>query len=281
MESSLTFDRAVEFYDKTRGLPDDVMERVLELIRPHLKSRSCIEIGVGTGRFALPLAAAGVEIVGIDLSEPMLRRLIAQREGDRPAVVLCNALRLCFDDATFDTGLACHVFHLIPEWKQALAEHLRVVRPGGVIAHDYGDFGHYEWRELMSEFLATAGLPEKHRGANEAEEVDDAARTLGAEVEVLEPIHGVRRISLARSIKGLERGTFSITWGADDVTRKRAADHVRAWAQERFGDLEVEREIPFVVRWRLYRLPIRVSGPPPAPSYMPATSRQDRDRRLR
>ena len=252
---SLTFDRAVEFYDKTRGLPDDVMARVLEQLRPHLEGASCIEIGVGTGRFALPLAEAGVGMVGIDLSEPMLRRLIARRTAERPVVALCDALRLCFGDATFGSGLACHVFHLIPEWKLALGELLRVVRPGGLIAHDYGDFGHYEWRELMSEFLRAAGLPEKHRGANEAEEVDAAARELGAEVEVLDPIHGVRRVSLARSIQGLERGTFSITWEADDDTRKRAALHARMWAQERFGDLDIEREIPFDVRWRLYRIP--------------------------
>ena len=252
---SLTFDRAVEFYDKTRGLPNDVMDRVLDLLLPHLKQRSCIEIGVGTGRFALPLTAAGVNLVGIDLSEPMLRKLIEQRDGQRPTVAIANALRLPFTDRSFDSGLACHVFHLIPEWKAALDELFRVVTLGGVVAHDYGDFGHYEWRELMSEFLAAAGLPEKHRGANEAEEVDEAARALGAEVEILESIRGARRISLARSIKGLERGTFSITWGADHATRKAAADHVRVWARDRFGDLEEEREIPYDVRWRIYRIP--------------------------
>ena len=35
-----------------------------------------LEIGVGTGRVSLPLAQAGMEIVGIDLFEPMLLSLI-------------------------------------------------------------------------------------------------------------------------------------------------------------------------------------------------------------
>ncbi|HEV3472380.1 MAG TPA: class I SAM-dependent methyltransferase, partial [Actinomycetota bacterium] len=156
---SLTFDRAVEFYDKTRGLPDDVMEQVLALLTSRLRGGTCIEIGVGTGRFAIPLAEAGVEVTGIDLSEPMLRKLLERRQGTQPAVALAHALQLPFADGTFSSGLACHVFHLIPDWKDALAEMFRVISPGGVIAHDYGDFGHYEWRELLSEFLSAAGLP--------------------------------------------------------------------------------------------------------------------------
>lgn len=185
----------------------------------------------------------------------MLRKLIERRTGTIPAVAVADARALPFPDETFGSGLACHVFHLIPEWKDALGELLRVVGGEGVVAHDYGDFGHYEWRELMSRFLSEAGLPERHRGANEVEEVDAAARALGAEVELLDAVHGVRRASLARSIQGLERGTFSITWGADDDTRKRAAEATRVWAEERFGNLEEEREIPFKVRWRLYRIP--------------------------
>ena len=38
-----------------------------------------LEIGVGTGRVSLPLAQAGMEIVGIDLFEPMLK--VAQRKA--------------------------------------------------------------------------------------------------------------------------------------------------------------------------------------------------------
>ena len=38
-----------------------------------------LEIGVGTGRIALPLARQGMEVVGIDLNEPMLK--VAQRKA--------------------------------------------------------------------------------------------------------------------------------------------------------------------------------------------------------
>lgn len=252
---SLTFDRAVQFYDKTRGLPEEAMRATLEMLAPHLRGRSCLEIGVGTGRFALPLSDAGIEMVGIDLSDAMLRKLIEQRTAEAPRVAQADATGLPFADATFEAGFACHVFHLIPPWKDALSELFRVMEPGAVVLHNFGHFGDDDWREIMHRFLDLAGLPRRHRGANEAEEVDDAARELGAGVEFLEVIKATRPGSIARSIDAMERGTFSITWGADDATRKKAAAEVRRWAEERFGDLTIEREVPLEDRWRLYRLP--------------------------
>ncbi|MEO6652198.1 MAG: class I SAM-dependent methyltransferase [Ilumatobacteraceae bacterium] len=41
-----------------------------------------LEFAIGTGRVALPLAARGVEVHGIELSEPMLRQLRGKPEGD-------------------------------------------------------------------------------------------------------------------------------------------------------------------------------------------------------
>ena len=46
-----------------------------------------LELGVGTGRLAIPLAAAGAEIWGIDSSEPMLSRLRAKPGADRVTAV--------------------------------------------------------------------------------------------------------------------------------------------------------------------------------------------------
>jgi predicted TPR repeat methyltransferase len=47
-----------------------------------------LELGIGTGRIALPLAARGVEVHGIDLSEPMVAKLRAKPGGDRIAVTI-------------------------------------------------------------------------------------------------------------------------------------------------------------------------------------------------
>jgi len=47
-----------------------------------------LELGIGTGRLALPLAERGVEVHGIDASEPMVAGLRAKPGGDRIPVVV-------------------------------------------------------------------------------------------------------------------------------------------------------------------------------------------------
>jgi SAM-dependent methyltransferase len=47
-----------------------------------------LELGIGTGRIALPLARRGVEVYGIDASAAMVERLRAKPGGDRLAVVI-------------------------------------------------------------------------------------------------------------------------------------------------------------------------------------------------
>src|SRR5438876_10493017 len=47
-----------------------------------------LELGIGTGRIALPLAARGIRVHGIDLSEAMVARLRAKPGGDAVAVTI-------------------------------------------------------------------------------------------------------------------------------------------------------------------------------------------------
>jgi ubiquinone/menaquinone biosynthesis C-methylase UbiE len=66
---SICFDQAADYYDQTRSLPSKGRDQVLEILTAELgDSHLCLDVGVGTGRIALPLAAAGVRIIGLDLS---------------------------------------------------------------------------------------------------------------------------------------------------------------------------------------------------------------------
>lgn len=53
-----------------------------------------LELGVGTGRVALPLAEAGVEVHGIDASEAMIERLLAKRGSERIRVLVGDMAEL-------------------------------------------------------------------------------------------------------------------------------------------------------------------------------------------
>src|SRR2546430_25053 len=64
---SIGFDRAVDYYDRTRGLSDSAMGEVVRRLKGELVGRGrCLEIGVGTGRMALPLQGEGVVMAGVD-----------------------------------------------------------------------------------------------------------------------------------------------------------------------------------------------------------------------
>ena len=69
-----------------------------------------LELGCGTGRISIPLARAGVPLVGLDRSEPMLARARARRAraalGRRLALVRGDIRALPFPAAAFDMVLA-------------------------------------------------------------------------------------------------------------------------------------------------------------------------------
>lgn len=81
---AVNFDRAAAFYDETRGFPIGVERQVAQLITKTAgltpESR-VLEIGIGTGRIARPLAQYVRGIVGVDLSRAMLQRLLAQSQA--------------------------------------------------------------------------------------------------------------------------------------------------------------------------------------------------------
>ena len=74
-------DRMAEVYDEWFGTPADAEEAVAFL--GDLAGRGpALELGIGTGRVALPLAEKGIEVHGIDASEAMVERLRAKPGGD-------------------------------------------------------------------------------------------------------------------------------------------------------------------------------------------------------
>ena len=95
-----------------------------------------LEVGVGTG-ISLPSYAPESRIIGVDLSEPMLRkaqeRVAAQTCRNVEGLAVMDAQRLAFADASFDVVVGQYVITVVPSPEATLDEFLRVVRPGGEI----------------------------------------------------------------------------------------------------------------------------------------------------
>jgi ubiquinone/menaquinone biosynthesis C-methylase UbiE len=95
-----------------------------------------LEIGVGTGRIALPFVQIGADYTVADLSLPMMgvlrKKIAAISEGvGRLKLALAYAMALPFADASFDVIIMIHLLHLVSDWRQTLRECRRVLSDGG------------------------------------------------------------------------------------------------------------------------------------------------------
>src|SRR5947209_6382342 len=85
-EPMLSFgEDTAEIYDEVpRGDEEDAVAFLAELAG----GGPALELAIGTGRIALPLAARGIRVDGIDLSEAMVARLRAKPGGDQISVTM-------------------------------------------------------------------------------------------------------------------------------------------------------------------------------------------------
>lgn len=100
------------------------------------KGGRVLDVGVGTG-LELPMFDPSLEIVGVDLSLPMLRRAAHRtREAGLNAVAglaVMDACRLAFAEECFEAIVAPYVLTVLPRPEASLDEWLRVLKPGGEI----------------------------------------------------------------------------------------------------------------------------------------------------
>jgi SAM-dependent methyltransferase len=247
---SVAFDRAAGYYDETRGLPPAVAERVADRIEAAAgPAARLLEIGVGTGRIALPLHRRGRQLLGVDLSVPMLRRYRAKAAalGLRPPPLLrADATRLPLRDASVDAVLEVHVLHLIPTWRAALAEVRRVLAPGGLVLVGRG--GHREAHGPRSETLRRFERLAQEAGGGPPRlgAVDVPARVaelvpLGGTAEALEPVVWDDQDSYAHALELVERRLFSYMWRLPDEVWRAASGRLRAELEAAHPDLDAPR----------------------------------------
>jgi SAM-dependent methyltransferase len=94
-----------------------------------------LDVGCGTGNFALPAARAGASVTGVDFAPNLLRQARERAAGEGLGIRLDegDAQELPYDDGAFDTVVSMFgaMFAASPE--RAGAELVRVCRPGGRI----------------------------------------------------------------------------------------------------------------------------------------------------
>ncbi|ONI86576.1 SAM-dependent methyltransferase [Actinosynnema sp. ALI-1.44] len=203
------------------------VQPVVDFLKGLAGDGSALELGIGTGRIALPLSRAGVAVHGIDLSEEMLDRLRAKPGAERIGVTVGDfatakapgPFRLAYlvfntimNLTTQDDQVACFA---------NVAEHLE---PGGffVIEVQVPDLQRLPAGETVRPFavtperlgfdeydIATQGLISHHYRI-----VDGAARTVSmpfryvwpAELDLMARMAGMR---LHERVTDWDRGPFT------------------------------------------------------------------------
>lgn len=140
--AGLVYDLAVPIYVLRRyGPENDEMGWALVSALPARPYRRILDMGCGIGQKTLPLVEAfpEAEVVGIDLSAPMLMyaHKRAEARGKRVIFMQQNAERTSFPEASFDLVCSTLLLHELPESaiRQVIAESYRLLKPGGICAH--------------------------------------------------------------------------------------------------------------------------------------------------
>ncbi len=245
--SDRPFDRAADYYDATRDLPEplasDGIAAILRYARPR-PDALVLEVGAGTGRISSPLLQQGTRLIGLDLSRPMLQRLRAKQPSAR--VAEANAVRLPFAAEQFDGLLTIHVLHLVGRWREALREIRRVLRPGAAYVNSWhwhaGDSVDQTLRNYWRSRVEAHGAEWRRPGIQSREELLDELRRMGAEVEEVVVTRYTTALTPQSVVEGIASRVFSDTWEVPEAVFDVTINELRAWAEATLGDLNAPRQ---------------------------------------
>ena len=85
--------------DSADRFAPDVLEPTVGLLEDLARGGAALEFAVGTGRVALPLSARGLDVHGIEISEPMLEQLRSKPGAERIALTVGDMSKTRVDGA--------------------------------------------------------------------------------------------------------------------------------------------------------------------------------------
>jgi arsenite methyltransferase len=111
-----------------------VNDTAIEVLHPAAGERIC-EIGFGPGRTLSLLAAAGAEVVGVEVSPAMVRMAGRRNAGhiaaERMHLHRGDGATLPVADESLDAAIGVHTVYFWAEPSRTLADIARALRPGG------------------------------------------------------------------------------------------------------------------------------------------------------
>jgi MPBQ/MSBQ methyltransferase len=135
-EHAEAYDEASDIYDTYEGLFYPYLfgrihgllnDRFIPLLSPGAR---ILDIGCGTGQQTMLFRGKGLNVVGLDISEGLVR--VANKKLGEGICVVSDACKLPFPDACFDAiSSAGSTVNHIPDYQRFFEEAGRVLKPGG------------------------------------------------------------------------------------------------------------------------------------------------------
>jgi len=280
---SFSFDPIAHRYDATRGYPGDIAQQItrrLDQLIGATPQTAFLEMGVGTGRIAFPLASLGRNYTGVDISTKMLDILVEKLRqqdwqdderawGDLPDEVLerhCEVRRfthsdpqasmrlvvsditqLPFQDASFDVVITVHVLHLVDGWQQAVREALRVLRPGGLLLNCWDEHGKSDVQEISRQWrtiVESSDVNINRPGATSNQQIKELLQSLGLQSQNIRLLQWEQAVTPRAAIERIVKREWSSTWTVPDDIFAASAARLWQWANDHYGaEIDAKRQV--------------------------------------
>lgn len=122
----------IDFQDAGDPNRTILLDPVMLRLCGDVAGKRVLDLGCGEGRFSRMLAERGAQCAGIDVTREMCVTA-RERDGSANQYVMSAAARLPFADASFDLVVSYITLVDIADYRSAIAECARVLRPGGAM----------------------------------------------------------------------------------------------------------------------------------------------------
>lgn len=141
---------AEEYYNLTPNMPQKYIEMVNNIF--HLRQKSkVIDLGCGSGDFALNFVRNVNEVIGLDLSNTMIKMAKEKDKSNEIEWVLNSVENYDFGINNYNLIFSYEAFHLFPNQQELIARLAKSLRKGGFIGIGWAM---YEWDIPLKESIA-------------------------------------------------------------------------------------------------------------------------------
>ena len=276
----VSFGHIADVYDETRELPSEVLQKFYALINEQIglkQNLTVLDAGVGTGRTVSPLLDCGVELIGVDISSAMLKKMAKKlkkkNQMKQVSLIVGDVTRLPLRASSFDLILSIQVLHLVENWREAIQDAKRILRPRGVfvvanagspfiestvgqkyeeLSEKYGtsklskrimkriyrNVGSGIFRKFLKKAFDYSGLATGF----DYERTDRYLKEHGGLVRK-ETISWKQTFEISVILSGLEKRVLSRQWTVPPSTHEKIMSELKKWVNKKTGFVHCSEEI--------------------------------------